>query len=100
MLYDVRPDDIGGHANEVGTYTYRLSTAASAGETTLDSQAFGLINVFLATAATSLAGVAQRGIENSSKDMTETMKNLKQVVKQYKADDQDARGRVGKAGEK
>ncbi|KGN32279.1 hypothetical protein N802_18115 [Knoellia sinensis KCTC 19936] len=100
MQFHVRPDDIGGHAKEVGGYTTRLSAAASAGETTLDSQAFGLINVFLASAATAIAGAAQRGVENSSKDMTETMRNLKQVVRQYDSDDDSAKSRVSKAAEK
>ncbi|GAA4109345.1 hypothetical protein GCM10022415_02460 [Knoellia locipacati] len=98
--FDVRPDDIGGHANEVASLSARLSTASSAGQTTLDSSAFGLVNVFLATAATGLAGIAQGAISNSSKDMTETMRNLRQVVKQYESDDTGASNRVIKAGER
>lgn len=96
--YDVRPDVMGDHAKTVGTYSSRLSTAASAAETTLDNGAFGIVNGFLALAATGLAGIAQDAITNSSKDMTETMSNLRQVVKQYNADDQNGRDAINKVG--
>lgn len=98
--YDVQPDVMGDHARTVGTYSSRLDTAASAAETTLDNSAFGLVNTFLAVAATGLAGIAQDAITSSSKDMTETMTTLRQAVKQYGSDDLSGRDNVNKAGGK
>lgn len=96
--YDVRPDDIGGHSKKVGSFTDRLSTASSAGQTTLSTEAFGIINTPLALLAVGIATVAQTTVSNLSMDMEETMVGLNNTVTQYNTDDDNAKQTVENAG--
>lgn len=98
--YDVRPEDIGGHGTKVGSLSDRLSTASSAGQTTLSTEAFGLVNTQLALLAVGIAGVAKITVSNMSMDMEETMIGLNNTVKQYNSDDGNAKKTVENAGQK
>ncbi|MFC7491676.1 MULTISPECIES: hypothetical protein [unclassified Knoellia] len=96
--YDVRPDDIGGHSKKVGSFTDRLSTASSAAQTTLTTDAFGIINQPLALLAVGIAGVAKTTVSNLSMDMEETMIGLNNTVTQYTSDDDNAKQSVENVG--
>lgn len=98
--FDVRTDDISGHGRRVGSFADRLSNASSAGQTSLDPTAFGLINQPLAMLATGIALVGQNTVSNLSMDMEETMIGLTNTVTQYSSDDDTAATSIGNAGQR
>lgn len=98
--FDVRTEDISGHGRRVGSFADRLSSASSAGQTSLDPSAFGMINSGLALLAVGIATVGQHTVNNLSMDMEETMIGLNNTVSQYNSDDDNASTTIGNAGQR
>ncbi|MEO5609064.1 MAG: hypothetical protein ABIQ92_05360 [Ornithinibacter sp.] len=98
MEIDVSPSGIRSHASTLTGIQGRVSDAAGAADTTLDSEAFGLVNAFLAAGATFLGLAFTTALENEAEDIGETVLTLQQMAKNHEATDDNASSRVLVAG--
>jgi hypothetical protein len=93
--FEVTPDDIRGHGTTVVDYESQVAEAASAAETTLDTQAFGLMLGFLPPVAVGVAQLAKSSISDQATDLGETATSLRQMADNSETTDANARNLIG-----
>ena len=98
MQYEVSPTGIREHAVSLAGIEGDVRACSTAAETTLDPQAFGIINSFLAATVGGFGAAINLGISNAAEDLGETVSILRTQANNHEATDAGASSSVTAAG--
>lgn len=89
----VYPDQIREHATRVDKVATEVSGTATSGESTIDSEAFGVLCSFLAPVVTDTGADLVAAIGTTCETLTLTSEGLREMAAQYDIDDDSAKAR-------
>lgn len=98
VRYEVDTGGMRTHATALGQISGRVRDSHSAASTTLDAGAFGLVNSFLASAATSICGTLATSIDHRADDIEEVVANIRTMAKNHDTTDDGARQNINGVG--
>lgn len=98
VRYEVDPAGMRAHAGSLGRIAGRVRDSHAAASTTVDPGAFGIVNSFLASAATSIASGLATAIDHRADDIEEVVANLRAMARNHETTDDSARRNVEGAG--
>lgn len=98
MQYEVSPSGIREHAVSLAGIEGDVRSASSAAQTTVDAQAFGVVNGFLASTVGLFGSAITQGIANAAEDLGETVAILRTQANNHESTDAGASSTITGAG--
>ena len=98
VRYDVDTGGMRTHASSLAGIAGQVRDSHSAASTTLDPSAFGMVNSFLATAATGICAVIATSIDTRADDIQEVVQNIRTMAKNHDTTDEGARQQIEGTG--
>jgi hypothetical protein len=98
VRYDVDTGGMRTHASSLAGIAGQVRDSHSAASTTLDASAFGVVNGFLASAATAVCGGISTAIDRRAEDIQEVVATLRTMATNHDTTDEGARQRIEGAG--